>query len=85
MSSREESASKDVESRGAFTMQAMHQQFEQLNLLTSHFLVKIGFLDRNLFRMFGGTNEVGFRHALAHFKALEVSYNIPRNSFLQKM
>ena len=33
MSSREESASKDVEERGAFTMQAMHQQFERLNFL----------------------------------------------------
>ena len=33
MSSREDSASKDVEARGAFTMQAMHHQFEQLNYL----------------------------------------------------
>lgn len=33
MSSREESASKDVEAHGAFTMQAMHQQFERLNFL----------------------------------------------------
>ena len=33
MSSREESASKDVEARGAFTMQDMHQQFEGLNFL----------------------------------------------------
>ena len=33
MSSREESASKDVEARGAFTMQAMHQQFERLKFL----------------------------------------------------
>ena len=33
MSSREESASKDVESGGAFTMQAMHQQLERLNFL----------------------------------------------------
>ena len=33
MSSRGQSASKDVEARGAFTMQAMHQQFERLNFL----------------------------------------------------
>ena len=33
MSSREERASKDVEEHGAFTMQAMHQQFKQLNFL----------------------------------------------------
>ena len=33
MSSREKSASKDVEAHGAFTMQAMHQQFERLNFL----------------------------------------------------
>ena len=33
MSSREENASKDVEAHGAFTMQAMHQQFERLNFL----------------------------------------------------
>ena len=33
MSSREESASKDVEAHGAFTMQAMHQQFERLKFL----------------------------------------------------
>ena len=32
----------------------------RLNLLTSHLLVKLGFLDSNLFRTFGGTNEVGF-------------------------
>ena len=31
--SREDSASKDVEAHGAFTMQAMHQQFERLILL----------------------------------------------------
>ena len=35
MSSREESASKDVEAHGALTMQAMHQQFEWLNFLRS--------------------------------------------------
>ena len=33
MSSREESACKDVEARGAFTIEAMHQQFEWLNFL----------------------------------------------------
>ena len=33
MSSREENASKNVEAHGAFTMQAMHQQFERLNFL----------------------------------------------------
>ena len=33
MSSRKVSASKDVEARGAFTMQAMNQQFEWLNFL----------------------------------------------------
>ena len=31
ISSREERASKDVKAHGAFTMQAMHQQFEWLN------------------------------------------------------
>ena len=48
-------------------------------------LLKVGFLDSNLLRMFGGTNEVGFGRSLAFFKNLEVSYNFPRNSFLQKM
>ena len=56
----------------------------RLNLLTSHLLVKLGFLDSNLLRTFGGTNEVGFGRSLARFKALEVSYNFPRNSLLQK-
>ena len=57
----------------------------RLNVLTSHLLVKLGFLDSNLFRMFGGTNEVDFWWSWACFKALEVSYNFPRNSLLQKM
>ena len=50
----------------------------RLNLLTSHLLVKVRFLDSNLLRTFR-------RPTLARFKALEVSYNIPRNSLLQKM
>ena len=32
----------------------------RLNLLTSNLLVKVGFLDSNLFRTFGGSTEVGF-------------------------
>ena len=32
----------------------------RLNLLTSHLLVKVGFLDSNLLRTFRGPNEVGF-------------------------
>ena len=32
----------------------------RLNLLTSHLLVKVGFMDSNLFRMFEGSNEVSF-------------------------
>ena len=55
-----------------------------LNLLTSHLLVKVGFLDSNLLRTFGGTNEVRFGPTLAPFKALEVSYNFPRNKIVQK-
>ena len=57
----------------------------RLNLLTSHLLVKVGFLDSNLLRTFGGTNEVRFGPTLARFKGLEVSYNFPRNSLLHKM
>ena len=53
-------------------------------MLTLHLLVKVGFLDSNLLRMFGGSNEVGFGYSLARFKAMEVSYNFPRNSLLQK-
>ena len=56
----------------------------RLNLLTSHLLVKVGFLDSNLLRMFGGPNKVRFGPTLARFKVLEVSYNFPRNSLLQK-
>ena len=32
----------------------------RLNLLTSHLLVKVGFLNSKLLRMFGGSNQVGF-------------------------
>ena len=53
-------------------------------MLTSYLLVKVGFLDSNLLRTFGGPNEVRFGWILASFKALEVSYNFPRNSLLQK-
>ena len=53
-------------------------------MLTSHLLVKVGFLDSNLLRTFGGSNEVSFSCSLAHFKALEVSYNFPRLAFLHK-
>ena len=60
------------------------QRVTKLNLLTSHLLVKLRFLDRNLWRTFGGSKKVGFRRSLACFKALEVSYNFPRNSLLQK-
>ena len=56
----------------------------RLNLLTSHLLLKVGFLDRNLLRTFGGTNKVRFGSTLSRFKALEVSYNFPRNSLLHK-
>ena len=56
----------------------------RLNLLTLHFLVKVGFLDSNLLRTFGGPNEVCFGNTLARFKALEVRYNFSRNSLLQK-
>ena len=54
-------------------------------MLTSYLLVKVGFLCSNLLRTFGGTNEVRFGQSLARFKALEVSYNFPRNSLLQNM
>ena len=54
----------------------------RLNLLISHLLVKVGFLDNNLLRTFGGPNEVGFGCSLARFKALEVRYNFSRNSLL---
>ena len=60
----------------------------RLNLLTSHLLVKVGFLDSNLFSTFGGSNDVfcnsPSKAIWAHFKALEVRYNFPRNSLLQK-
>ena len=56
----------------------------RLNLLTSHLLVKVGFLDSNLLRMFGRPKKVRFGPTLARFKALEVNYNFPRNSLLQK-
>ena len=56
----------------------------RLNMLTAHLLVKVGFLDSNLLRTFGGPNEVCFGPTLARFKALEVSYNFPRNSLLQQ-
>ena len=52
--------------------------------MTSHLLVKVGFLDSNLLRTFGGSNQVGSGHSLACFKALEVSYNFLRNSLIQK-
>ena len=32
----------------------------RLNLLTSHLQVKLGFLDSNLLRAFGGSNKVSF-------------------------
>ena len=57
----------------------------RLNLLTSHLLVKVGFLDNNLLRTFGRPNEVRFGPTLARFKGLEVSYNFSRNSLLQKI
>ena len=53
--------------------------------MTSHFLVKVGFLNSKLLRTFGGSNEVSFGCSLAHFKALELRYNFPKNSLLQKM
>ena len=56
----------------------------RLNLLTSHLLVKVGFLDSKLLRMFRGSNKVRFGCSLGRFKGLEVSYNFPRNSLLQK-
>ena len=56
----------------------------RLYLLTSYLLIKVGFLDSNLFIMFGGSKEVSFGWSWARFKALEVSYNFPKNSFLQK-
>ena len=56
----------------------------RLNLLTSHLLVKVGFLDSNLLRTLGGQKEVRFGPTLARFKDLEVSYNFPRNSLLHK-
>ena len=57
----------------------------RLNLLTSHLLVKVRFLDSNLLRTFGGPNEVPFGPTVARFKGLEVVYNFSRNSLLQKM
>ena len=57
----------------------------RLNLLTSHLLVKVGFLDSNLLRTFGGSNEVRFGWSWTRFKATDVSYNFPRNSLLQKI
>ena len=54
-------------------------------MLTSHLLVKVGFLDSNWLRTFGGPKGVRFGPTLAHFKDLEVSYNFPRNSLLQKI
>ena len=56
----------------------------RLNLLILHLLVKLRFLDSNSFRTFGGPNEVSFGWSWALFKALEVSYNFPKNSLLQK-
>ena len=53
-------------------------------MLTSHLLVKVGFLDNNLLRMFGGPNKVCSGPSLVRFKALEVSYNFSRNILLQK-
>ena len=53
-------------------------------MLTSHLLIKVGFLDSNLLRTFGVSNEVSFGWSLARFKALEVSYNFPKNSLLRK-
>ena len=61
-----------------------NQKKTRLNLLTSHLLVKVGFLDGNLFRTFGGSNEVHFGWSWVRFKALEVRYNFSRNSLLQK-
>ena len=56
----------------------------RLNLLISHFLVKVGFLDNKLFSTFEGSNEVNFGWSSTCFKAMEVSYNFPTNSLLQK-
>ena len=53
-------------------------------MLTSHLLVKVGFLDINLLRTFRGPKKVCFGPTLSCFKALEVNYNFPRNSLLQK-
>ena len=61
------------------------KQVTRLNLLTSHLLVKVGFLDSNLLRTFGGSNEVTFGRSLACLKALEVRYNFLRYSIRQKM
>ena len=56
----------------------------KLNLLTSHLLVKVGFLDSKFYNTFGGQQDVSLEHSYAHFKALEVSYNFEKNSILQK-
>ena len=56
----------------------------KLNLLTSHLLVKVGFLDNNLLRTFRESNEVGFGWSWTCFKALKVSYNFSKNRLLQK-
>ena len=53
-------------------------------MLTSHLLVKVGFLDSNLFKTFGGSSEVGFGWSLACFKAMELSYNFSKNNLFQK-
>ena len=45
--------------------------YREKNLLISHLLVKVGFLDSNLLRTFGGPNEVRFGPTLARFKGLE--------------
>ena len=57
----------------------------RLNLLTSHLLVKVGFLDSNLLRTFGGPKKVRFGPTLARFKDIEFTYNFPTNSLLQKI
>ena len=47
-------------------------------MLTSHLLVKVGSLENKFNKPFLGVHDI-------FFKALEVSYNFPRNSLLQKM
>ena len=54
-------------------------------MLTSHLLVKVGFLDNNWLRTFEGSKKVDYGWSWACFKAMEVSYNFPKNIHLQKI